>query len=180
MLGDQLRRLRRDSGMTLRELAEKSGLSTGMLSQIENGSADPSLSSLRKLATVFDAEISSLFSDPDAAVDSVHVSVPAQRMRLMTPGGEFAYERLTPGRGDLEMLRAVIPPGEATSPQSWGHPSTECVYVISGELLVEAGGSEYTIRENESITFDSRLPHRYRNPSQHETIIVLAVTPPTP
>nr|WP_256451815.1 cupin domain-containing protein [Leucobacter rhizosphaerae] len=178
MLGDQLRRLRRDAGMTLRELAEKSGLSVGMLSQIENGSADPSLGSLRKLAAVFDADISSLFSDPE--VEAVHISGPSTRMRLMTPGGEFSYERLTPGRGDLEMLRAVIPPGEATSPQSWSHPSTECVYVISGTLDVEVGGTSYTIQENESITFDSRLPHRYRNATQQDTTIVLAVTPPTP
>lgn len=178
MLGEQLRRLRRDSGMTLRELAERSGLSTGMLSQIENGSADPSLGSLRKLAAVFDAEISSLFSDPDVA--AVHISVPDNRMRLMTPGGEFAYERLTPGRGDLEMLRAVIPPGESTSAQAWGHPSTECVYVVSGELVVEVNDVAHPLHENESMTFDARMPHRYRNLSPHDATFVLAVTPPTP
>jgi quercetin dioxygenase-like cupin family protein len=164
--------------MTLRELAEKSGLSAGMLSQIENDAADPSLVSLRKLANVFDADISALFTDPDVA--PVHVSTPSSRMRLVTPGGEFAYERLTPGRGDLEMLRAIIPPGESTSPQTWGHPSSECAYVISGDLIVEVGDSTHELHTGDSISFDARMPHRYHNTSTEPTTFVLAVTPPTP
>lgn len=178
MLGERLRQLRKDSGMTLRDLAERSGLSAGMLSQIENGAADPSLGSLRKLASVFDADVATLFTDP--AVPAVYVTSPDARMRLMTPSGGFAYERLTPGRGDLEMLRAVIPPGEESSAQSWAHPSTECVYVIEGDLVIELAGEQYELTAGQSITFDSRLAHRYRNLSTTQTIIVLAVTPPTP
>lgn len=178
MLGERLRQLRKESGMTLRDLAERSGLSVGMLSQIENGAADPSLGSLRKLASVFDADVSALFSDPN--VPAVYVSSPGARMRLMTPGGGFAYERLTPGRGDLEMLRAVIPPGEESSPQRWAHPSTECVFVIEGDLMVEVGDEAHLIVAGQSITFDSRLAHRYCNLSDMPTTIVIAVTPPTP
>lgn len=178
MLGERLRQLRKGSGMTLRDLAERSGLSVGMLSQIENGAADPSLGSLRKLASVFDADVATLFTDP--SVPDVYISSPEARMRLMTPSGGFAYERLTPGRGDLEMLRAVIPPGAESSSQSWAHPSTECVYVIEGELVVEMGEEQYALSAGQSITFDSRLAHRYRNVSQASTVIVLAVTPPTP
>lgn len=178
MLGERLRKLRKESGLTLRELAARSGLSVGMLSQIENGTTDPSLGSLRKLAGVFDAEISALFSDP--SVPAVHISSPETRMRLATPGGRFSYDRLTPGRGDLEMLHAVIPPGQTTSEQSWGHPSTECTYVISGRLTVEIGEASHELEEGQSITFDARLPHRYRNDSDESVAMVLAVTPPTP
>ncbi|GAA1441663.1 cupin domain-containing protein [Leifsonia poae] len=178
MLGDRLKALRLERGMTLKQLAELSGLSVGMLSQIENGTADPSLVSLRKLAGVFEAAISSLFTDPDAPL--VHVSSPDQRPTLGTTGGEFFYERLTPGRGDLEMLTATIPPGLASSPKLHAHPSTECAFVISGELLVEIGDTEYTLGAGQSITFDSRQGHRYVNASDSETSIVIAVTPPTP
>ncbi|QJA00013.1 cupin domain-containing protein [Leifsonia sp. PS1209] len=178
MLGDRLKALRLERGMTLKQLSEVSGLSVGMLSQIENGTADPSLGSLRKLAGVFEAAISSLFTDPDAPL--VHVSSPNHRPTLGTTGSEFFYERLTPGRGDLEMLTATIPPGRASSAREWAHPSTECAFVISGELRVEIGEAEYTLTAGESITFDSRQAHRYVNASEADTSIVIAVTPPTP
>jgi transcriptional regulator with XRE-family HTH domain len=178
MLGDRLRALRQSRGLTLKELSAKAGLSSGMLSQIENNTADPSLSSLRKLAQVFEADISALFADPDAP--AVHISRPEDRQILASAKGGFPYERLTPGRGELEVLRAVIPPGAASSAHSWAHPSAECVYVISGSLTVEVGETEYTIAEGEAVSFDSRLMHRYLNHGETAATIILAVTPPTP
>lgn len=178
MLGDRLKALRQAKGLTLRELSERTGLSVSMLSQIENGAADPSLGSVRKLAEVFEASIATLFSDPDAP--AIHISRPGERHSLGVADASFAYERLTPGRGDLEVLRAEIPPGQATSPRLWGHPSTECAYVISGELTVELGAERVTLATGESVTFDSREPHRYLNESDGVTTIIIAVTPPSP
>lgn len=178
MLGERLKSLRTGKGLTLRQLSDLSGLSVSMLSQIESGSADPSLGSLRKLAEVFEASIATLFSDPDAP--NVSVSRPGARHRLSGSDAGFVYERLTPGRGDLEVLTADIPPGAASSAHPWGHPSTECVFVISGELTVEIAAQTYEITAGESITFDSRQPHRYLNASQAMTSIVVSVTPPSP
>lgn len=178
VLGDRLRTLRVDRGLTLRELSEMTGLSVSMLSQIENGTADPSLGSLRTLANVFEASIATLFSDPDAP--AVMVSRPGQRHILSAVGADFAYERLTPGRGDLEVLTAEIPPGAASSPRTWAHPSTECAFVISGTLTVEVAGETIELTTGEAVTFDSRQPHRYINASEAPTSIVIAVTPPSP
>lgn len=178
VLGERLKSLRAAKGLTLRQLSDLSGLSVSMLSQIESGSADPSLGSLRKLAQVFEASIATLFSDPDAP--NVSISRPGARHRLSGADAEFVYERLTPGRGDLEVLTADIPPGAASSAQTWGHPSTECAYVISGELTVEIAGQLHVIAGGESITFDSRQPHRYINASDAMTSIVVSVTPPSP
>lgn len=178
VLGERLRSLRAAKGLTLRQLSDLSGLSVSMLSQIESGSADPSLGSLRKLAQVFEASIATLFSDPDAP--NVSVSRPGARHRLSGSDAGFVYERLTPGRGDLEVLAADVPPGAASSEHPWGHPSTECAYVVRGELTVEISGQTHTISAGESITFDSRQPHRYLNTSEEITSIVVSVTPPSP
>jgi transcriptional regulator with XRE-family HTH domain len=178
MLGDRLRDLRAQHGLTLRQLAQQADVSPALLSQIENGATDPSLATLRKLARVFDASIAALFADPDAP--EVHVSRPGSRPRLSAPRGQIAYDRLTPGRGDLEVLQADLSPGDASSPEPWSHPSTECTVVLAGEIVAEINGEKHRLAEGESITFDSRLPHRYRNDSADAARIIIAVTPPTP
>ncbi|MDN4614582.1 XRE family transcriptional regulator [Leifsonia sp. F6_8S_P_1B] len=178
MLGDRLKALRTGRGLTLRQLSERTGLSVSMLSQIESGAADPSLGSLRTLANVFEASIATLFSDPDAP--NVHISRPGSRHKLIAGDAGYAYERLTPGRGDLEVLHADIPPGLSSSPHPWAHPSTECAFVVRGRLVVEVGAERVEIGAGESVTFDSREPHRYINESAEPTEIIIAVTPPSP
>ncbi|MFE9914144.1 helix-turn-helix domain-containing protein [Micromonospora sp. NPDC005553] len=178
MLGDRLRDLRQQHSLTLRQLATAADVSPALLSQIENGATDPSLSTLRKLAQVFDTSIAELFSEPEAP--PVHVSRVGARTRLAAPPGQITYERLTPGRGDLEVLQAHLAPGDASSAEPWAHPSTECAIVITGAVVAEIGGESYALTAGESVTFDSRLAHLYRNASDQRAHLIIAVTPPTP
>ncbi|MYU22681.1 cupin domain-containing protein [Streptomyces sp. SID8352] len=178
MLGDRLRELRHTRGLTLRELAGEAGVSAALLSQIENGNADPSVATLRKLAGVFDSDIAALFSEPNAPM--VHISRPGTRSLLSAPQGRITYERLTPGRGDLEVLRANLAPGDVSSAEPWAHPSSECALVLSGTIVVEINEENHELLAGDSVTFDSRLPHRYLNTSREPAALVIAVTPPTP
>lgn len=178
VIGDRLRELRRGRNLTLRRLSEMTGLSTALLSQIENGRTDPSVTSLRKLAAVFDADLASLFHEPEAP--DVHVSRPGERFRMAAPAGLITYERLTPGRGDLEMLRADLAPGDVSAETPWGHPSTEIAYVLTGEVEVTIGEGTHTVAAGESVTFDSRQPHRYANRTDAPAAVLIVVTPPTP
>ncbi len=164
--------------MTLRELAAAADVSPGLLSQLENGVTDPSLSTLRKLAAVFKAEVSSLFTEPNAPL--VHVSRPGERMLLTAPLGQISYERLTPGRGDLEVMQATIQPGDVSASEMRAHESTECVVVQEGEIVVEVADESFVLVAGEALTFDSRLPHRFSNQSDRPSRYLLAVTPPVP
>ncbi len=177
-LGDRLRELRQAHDLTLRQLAVEAGISAGMLSQLENGAAEPSLSTLRKLARVFDTSIATLFDDPD--VPRVAVTTREHRMRLGAARQHLTYSRLTPGSGDLEVLEADIEPGQASSDEPYSHPSTECATVLAGELDVEVDGRVHHLREGDAITFDSRLPHRFVNSSDAPARLLVAVTPPMP
>lgn len=178
MIGERLRVLRRARSLTLRSLAERTGLSVALLSQIENGKTDPSVETLRKLAKVFESDLANLFREPDAP--TVHLSRPGTRFQMRAPAGRITYERLTPGRGDLEVLRADLQPGDVSAAEPWGHVSTECVYVLAGVLTARIDGQDYEVKAGESITFDSRLPHLFTNLTDEPAQIVLAVTPPTP
>lgn len=178
MIGDRLHELRTARGLSLRALAEQAGVSPTLLSQIERGITEPSLATLRRLATVFGESVASLFADP--AAPSVWISRPGERTTLGAPHGQIRYERLTPGNGQLEVLHAILAPSEVSSEELWSHPSLECAYVVAGTLTVEVGRASYTVGAGESITLDSSQPHRYRNTSETPTEIVLAINPPTP
>ncbi|MFD0785534.1 helix-turn-helix domain-containing protein [Micromonospora azadirachtae] len=178
MIGERLHELRIARNLSLRALAEQAGVSPTLLSQIERGVTEPSLTTLRRLATVFGESVASLFADP--AAPSVWISRPGARTTLGAPNGQIRYERLTPGNGQLEVLHAILRPGEVSSTDLWSHPSLECAYVVTGTLTVDVGRTSHTVVAGESITLDSHQPHRYRNTSDTPTEIVLAINPPTP
>ncbi|NML35521.1 cupin domain-containing protein [Paraburkholderia antibiotica] len=178
MIGERLKELRTLHGMSLRQLAAQADVSATLLSQIERAVTDPSLDTMRRLAAVFGESVSSLFAD--VTVSSVSISRPGNRSMLIAPKGRVSYERLTPGNGQLEVLRAVLQPGEMSADEPRGHPSSECVYVIAGNLIAQIDGVDYMVAAGESVSFDARLPHRYRNTSSSPTEIILSVTPPNP
>lgn len=178
MLGERLHELRLRHGMTLRELAAAADVSPGLLSQLENEVTDPSLATLRRLASVFHEEVATLFSEPNAPL--VHLSRPGERMHLTAPSGQISYERITPGRGDLEVLRAELRPGDVSAPSRRGHESTECLVVLAGTVVVEVGDARHVVTGGEALTFDSRLPHRYVNDSEERAVMLLAISPPVP
>lgn len=164
--------------MSLRALAEETGLSATLISQIERGVTEPSLKTLRSLARYFGSSVATLFDEKDAP--RVHVSRPDRRSRLSSPKGHIQYERLTPGNGQLEVLRGVLGPGENSSDETWSHDAVECVYVLTGVLTVEVGGTGHDVPAGIAITLDSNQPHRYVNHSAQRVEFILSVTPPTP
>lgn len=176
-IGTQLKALRTRHGLSLRDLAARSGVSATMLSQVEREVTEPSLSTLRRLAGVFGESVASLF---DSSPPVVWVSRPGSRSTLAGPRGLVRYERLTPGNGQLEVLRAVLPPDTATSEEPWAHPSTECAYVVAGTLTVQIGDATHEVLAGESITFDSTQPHLYRNSTDAPVEYLVSVTPPSP
>lgn len=178
MIGRQLRTLRTGRGLSLRALAAEAGVSATLLSQIERGVTDPSLATLRRLAGVFGESVVALFDDQDRP--SVWVSRPGNRATLTGPRGRIRYERLTPSNGQMEVLRGVLVPGEATADEAWGHPSLECAVVIAGTLTVDIGPDSHRVDNGEAITFDARRPHRYRNADDTDVEFLISVTPPNP
>lgn len=178
MIGERLHELRTARGMTLRQLAAATELSPTLLSQLERGVTEPSLVTLRRLAVVFGESVASLFDDRD--LPPVSISRPGERSVLHAPHGRVGYERLAAGNGQIEVLRAVLAPGDASADEPRGHPSIECVYVLSGLLTVEIERVTYAVRAGEALTLDSRRPHRYLNDSDEPAEILLCVSPPTP
>jgi transcriptional regulator with XRE-family HTH domain len=176
-LGQRIRQLRSGHGLTLTALAEATGLSTGLISQVERGLADPSLETLRRVAKVLEVPLFSLFRQEDTG--SVAVVRKDRRTQVKSPDHDIVYSRISPGGGRLEVLHGTLGPHSASAPEPWAHPSEECLVVLSGQLIVEVAGRDYELSVGDSCYFDSHLPHRFRNTGEQPAEFIVTVTPPS-
>ena len=177
-MGDALREARAARGLSLRELADRLGVSPSLISQIETGRANPSVSTLYAIAAELDISLDELlFNDRRApepaptvfraeAVGTMAPAAPLQRAfdrhRIRLASGVL-WERLTtqsePG---IEFLHVTYEPGGASGPPDafQRHPGHEWGYVLSGRLQVRIGFDEYTLEPGDAISINSTIPHR--------------------
>jgi transcriptional regulator with XRE-family HTH domain len=179
-MGEQLRQARQQRGLTLRELAQRLGVSPSMISQIETGRASPSVSTLYALATELGVSLDDLlFNDRRASVAPAAQDGPAapstpagsllqradNRKRIRLASG-VVWERLTAiSEPDTEFLLVTYEVGGASSAQDdfQRHPGHEWGYVLEGRLEVKIGFEEYVLGPGDSVSFDSTTPHRLAN-----------------
>lgn len=173
----RIREYRISRGLTVRELADKAKVSSGLISQVERGVTDPSLETMRKIARVLDIPLFSLFQDDESS--RVAVVRQAERSTIGSPHSKITYTRASRGGGRLEVLEATLEPGSASADQLRGHPSEECVLVLSGRLVVEFADARHELGEGDSCSFDSNLPHRFVNESSGPARFLVSVTPPS-
>jgi transcriptional regulator with XRE-family HTH domain len=130
LLSTRLKDRRTEIGISIKELAEKTGLTSGFISQIEHGTAEPSITSLRNIANVLKVPIFYFLMD-DIKVDPVVKK--NERKILKFAKSSLTYELLSPDlNGQLEMLIAKIRPGKSTSNDQEFHSGEEVIHVLNG------------------------------------------------
>lgn len=175
--GALVQQLRRDAGLSLATLASLADLSPGLLSQIERGQGNPSLTTLIKLSHALEVPVGRFFGDNDRAGALVRK---AARRRLLVAEENLVYELLTPNmHGQLGMVRAQIAAGWDNEDAPFIHAGEECVTILEGQLFVDVNGFGYDLVEGDSLTLDSSLPHWYKNPTDHNAVLIGAMTPPS-
>jgi transcriptional regulator with XRE-family HTH domain len=171
-IGERLRERRHELGLSLRDLADRLGLSASLISQIERGRANPSVSTLYALVGALDVSLDELLFNerrPGQAVTEAAGEGPIQRAdarhRIRLASGVL-WERLTtvsePG---VEFLYVVYEVGGASSPEDafQRHSGHEWGYVLSGKLRVTIGFREYLLEPGDAVSLDSTTPHRLAN-----------------
>jgi transcriptional regulator with XRE-family HTH domain len=160
-LGEALARRRRELGLSLRELAPRSGLSPSFLSQVERGLADPSVSSLRKIAEALDLRVFQLLGEDapgGSAQDVVVRKGKRRRVDLLDAGA--TYELLSPeGAGGLEVTIVTLEPYDSVAPPRV-HAGDEFLLVLDGALLLVYGEEEVELKAGDAATIDGSVPHR--------------------
>lgn len=178
-IGQKIRDLRNKSGLSIKELAAKAEVSTGLISQIERNLVVPSVTVLYRVAKSLSVSVGYFF-DEEAVIRSNPVVRKNERKRLVIDGSGGIYELLSPdSHQNIEFLYIMLKAGELSNSEMISHEGEECGYVLKGHLLVKVGSEEYYLGEGDSISFDSTIPHRYINIGDRECISIWAMTPPS-
>jgi transcriptional regulator with XRE-family HTH domain len=171
-VGRVIRRLRREKGMSLQELAQASGVSVGMLSQVERDITNPSIRVVTGIRRALGAEVSDLFQEPPKVQhDPDFVRRASRRPRL-----EFAQlskELLSSGGNhNLQFMILHVQPGGSSGDSPLRYPAEKGGLVLSGSLILKVGESEAHLAEGDSFVFDSSQPHSFRNPLAEVTKVL--------
>lgn len=174
-VGTAIKRLRVGKGLTLASLAKTSGVSVGMLSQIERDLSNPSLRVLTQIRGALDAPVSALFEEsPISPPTPSFVRRSAQHPRLDL--GYFTKELLTSGTlHNLQLMILHLPPKGSSGIPSISYPADKGGLVLEGEFLLKVGEEEALLQLGDSFVFDSSIPHSFLNPSSRRPSRVLWV-----
>lgn len=176
-LGERLRQARLARSLSLRELAERSGLSRAFLSQVEHEKVSPSVASLSKIAEALGITMSELFLPPHGETEGL-VRV-ADRVRMTFGENRFVDEVLSPSLdGKLLVLRSTLFPRSDSGPPYSHDADEECVVVLEGRLDVQVGDVWYELGPGDALTYASRRPHAWRNPTEEDAVAIWVITPP--
>jgi transcriptional regulator with XRE-family HTH domain len=179
-IGREIRGLRKARGMTLSELAEKSGLSIGYLSLLERDRATPSINALHAISRALGVTISWFFDANAAPVEERGFVVRRARRRRLEFSAGIVDELLSPSlEGALELLASRFPPGASSGDAPYTHTGEEAGVVVRGTLELWVDGKHFVLKAGDSFGFPSSLPHRYWNPGSEETEVIWAITPPS-
>lgn len=179
-VGNKVRAMRKEKGMTLAKLSEITGLSPAIVSQIERGLANPSFTTLAQLAHGLDIPVGKFFIGQENPRSPVVRKNERRNLKGVTKKsvGEAVYELLTPDlNGALEAQWIVSPPGHDTSATPFRHSGEEFGIILSGRKDIFLAGERYTLEAGDSITFSSDIPHWYKN-SYEEVCVAIWVNAP--
>ncbi|KMN08928.1 XRE family transcriptional regulator [Pseudomonas helleri] len=181
-VGARLKALRQSRGLSIRGLAELAGVPHATLSIIERDKSSPSVSILKRLLRPLNVTLSVFFSD-SAVVDRA-VFYKANELVELADGKKLSYRQVGANleNSSMMILHERYEPGADTGEEGeelYSHDAEEGGIVIEGRLEMTVGDEIRVLSPGDAYYFDSRLPHRMRNPFDEVCIVVSAVSPPT-
>ena len=154
-VGGQVRRRRRDRGLTLSQVSEVTGLNVGYLSQVENDKASPSLETLAALADALDVPIAWFLLEQSVAPRVVRAS---ERPKRRMPRSHGAMTQVDGGIArEVAIFEGVMPPGSRTGFHA--HPGDEHHVILSGQVRITQGDSVVEAGPGDYVLLDGTLPH---------------------
>ena len=179
-IGPRVRALREAMDLSLRDLAERSGVSAPMLSQVERGETSPTLQIASRIAAGLELRLSQLLRlDESGTVTIVRGN---ERRRGGAPDRGHAFEVLTaplPGqRAELSRhtLTAGARTGGAGDPPMHEPGSREIALVESGHVVLDIDGERHDLAAGDCVTFDADLPHHFENPGPDDAALLAVVS----
>jgi transcriptional regulator with XRE-family HTH domain len=176
-VGGSLRRLREECNLTIRALAEKSGLAINTLSLIENGKSSPSVSTLQQLAVVLEVPITAFFEN-EAPQKTITCIKTDQRPRATFDYGILEDLGAGSSIAAVKPFVVTLDPNAGSGPKEIVHTGYEFVFCLEGRILYTIEGHTYLLEAGDSLLFEAHFPHCWQNlgPGSSQSILVLYPT----
>lgn len=175
-LGERLRQLRLQQGLTLRELAERVGKSESFLSRVERGQLDLSLSVLKEIADQLGRPVIQLLDD---GIPGAAGLIKKGEHRELVVSPDLQYDILCTPNAELSLFRIRLRPGADSGHGHYRHQGIETGVLLQGTVRVVVGEREYILHEGDSLTYSSTEPHWFENIGEVDAIGIWCVVPPT-
>ncbi|MDD6436084.1 MAG: helix-turn-helix domain-containing protein [Clostridiales bacterium] len=163
MLGDYIRKMRKEQGLTLKELADLAELSPGYISQIERGFAEPSLTSFQKIAEALKIPPMLMLEDKP---QSKGLHIPREKQPIVTiPESDSVTYRICTQLPNNEfmpsnlVLAFFIKPHSQDFPKPIYHDTEETIIVTKGEVTVVRMGEEVFLNTGDTLLLEKNVPH---------------------
>lgn len=182
-VGPRLRQLRKARGVTLEQLAERTGLTKGYLSKIETGKKLPPIATLSRISGALGSDIAYFFRQEtawDAFDGRVSLVRAGERRQAIRGGTSFGYDYQSIAHG---LPNKAMEPFVFTFPEKiegethFEHDGEELIFILSGSVAFELAGQSITLGPGDSLYFDSSLPHRGRSIGGDAKALVVIVHP---
>lgn len=177
-LARNLKRWRSERGFTLDALAARSGVSRGMIIQIEQARTNPSVGTTVKLADALGVSITTLLDYEQGSQVRLVPESQAVRMWSTEAGSSTTLLVGTEARGPIELWSWYLMPGEGSASDPHPEGTVELLHVTAGELTLIVDGAEHSVPAGTSATFEAHVPHSYRNDGTEPAELTMAVSIP--
>jgi len=178
--GEKLRAVREKKRLTLKEVAQRAGVTESLISQIERNRVSPAIDTLMRIADILDMDLEYLFGDfkKTKAVNLVRHN---ERSRIVMQG--ITYEQLSRTAGanpehSMEAYYLEIAPGGEKGSREYGHRGTELGIILEGRGEFTFGTETYQLLRGDSISYESDIPHLLRNRGKSRLRAIWITTPP--
>lgn len=166
-IGERISRIRKERGLTLKDMVAYTGFSAGYLSNLETGKTSPTLENLKMITGVLEVDLLELLTSEKTRHDVIRaeeIKVNRYEEENMEVGIiEFGY--------DAQMYEIIrIEPGECRRQECYKHVHSEVCTVLEGELTVELKESIYHLKKYDSIYIPANAPHRIWNEGQEPVL----------
>jgi len=171
----KIKNFRKQRGLTLKELGERTNLSVSFLSQVERGVSSMTLVSLRKIANALDVSMDTLVN---VSEESTYVNSTDSQIIMRLGKNYKGFVRLSgkfPGR-KLEGVLLIMDPHMENSEIS-SHDGEEIYYIVKGRATFVLDGEAYLVSAGESIHYPSTVRHQILNREDEELVMMCVITP---
>jgi transcriptional regulator with XRE-family HTH domain len=173
-IGDCLKAVREQRGLTLEQAADLSGISKSYLSRLESSERQPSVSSLLAKSSDYGVTVGTLFGETEGAspIGVFQAHEPRRESNGLTIAPASGYA----GSSVMDALRVTVTP-DRPAPTPTRHPGEEWLYVLTGTLRLEYDGQVHLLEAGTAAHFNAELPHRLAAEASTVEVLLVAAKP---